>query len=283
MKKISLLTSAMTIALAGCGGGSTEAYPPENQAPETYTPKAGDLSRITQSIDNQDVEIETYKQYTLLESGQLVSAPVAGDENLPHIPILQSRELKPMSVAFVSASSITPKVDAASPNPEAMATFAEQLISTLHGYYNDASSYDAAVQVGDLDDTVENIYADYQASGMFSLADYVSFYEAIDKYGFDYTTAEAGIRQFLITNQITLSEFLQTLAVAGITWPDLLSRMKAKQYTFTMLGDAYAKFSSTLDVFLGGFVKGTLAVSAGMAKITGGFCNSGFKICLGHH
>ena len=175
MKRRILWASPMALALAGCGGGNGEVV-------ENYTPRAGDPLYVSTKIDGQEVASETYRYYALNESGRLVAEPKAGDENLPHIALRESSKVKPVSRAFKAAGFVTPQVTAPAVDQASMVAFAEELVAALRKHYPQASIRDVALQLGDFDRTLEDVYADYNNSGLGSLDAYVAFYETMDDF-----------------------------------------------------------------------------------------------------
>jgi hypothetical protein len=100
MKKQYILASSMALALAGCGGGETILPAPDPQ------PKAGDPLYVTTKVDGNEVIKETYKYYAVNDSGRLVAEPQSGEENEPHIALLVSRKITPMSVVNIHAMTV---------------------------------------------------------------------------------------------------------------------------------------------------------------------------------
>lgn len=169
MKKLGLLATSITIALSGCGGSS--------KVGRDFTiTRAGDPLYITTTVNGQEVLKETFRYYTLLESGQFVSTPVTGDENLPHIAFLESQALNALPLAVTNSALVKLTSDPQTPSIETIVIFTEDLVAAYRAYYNGISARDAAHQLGDFDRRIESIYTDFRTSGLNSLKDYVAFY-----------------------------------------------------------------------------------------------------------
>ncbi len=254
MKKVTCLASSVAIALAlsGCGGSSDT-----NTTSAPSVRKAGDSTSITKLVNGHQVLLDTYRFYTLTESGQFSATPVENDANLPHFAFLESRELTPMPVVYAKAQFATAAVDVSPPSVQEMVAFTENLISAYRMYYNGISAQEAAKQFRKLGQSSEGMYADFKASGFSSLYDYIAFYAAVDQYGPDSSLmTEADAKNFIDFTRMNQAKFLQFLSNYGLTWSELLMQMKAKAYSFDMLQQAYATSGQSLGNYLAGFVHG---------------------------
>ncbi|MDD2892962.1 MAG: hypothetical protein PHF20_03440 [Halothiobacillaceae bacterium] len=268
MKKLGLLSTAIAIMLAGCGGSSdTQTAASDTPTTETTsTPQAGDPLYVSMKVDGQEILSETYRYYALTDSGRLVAEPNVENAQLPHIALRESRQVKTMSLAYQSAGLI--RLQAVDPvvDPASMVAFTEELIAAIRKHYTDASSHDAALQLGDFDMPLEDVYDEYKHSGLSSLDAFVAFFEAMDANYPDYVSAEGDIENFLDLTGMNIAGFLSVLDSQGITWPQLLAAMKTQGATFTSLYQDYASSLDPLGSFLSEFVRGKTAQAASMAR-----------------
>lgn len=274
MKKLGLLSTSIAIMLAGCGGSS------DTSSTETSTPQAGDPLYVSMKIDGQEILSETYRYYALTDSGRLVAEAKAENAQLPHIALRESRQVKAMSVAYLNAGLITlqaadPVVDQAS-----MVVFTEELVSAIRKHYTGASSSDAALQLGDFDMPLEDVYDEYKNSGLGSVDAFVAFFEAMDANYPDYVSAEGDIENFLDLTGMNVAGFLGVLDSQGITWPQLLAAMKAQGATFTTLYQGYASSLDSLGTFISEFVQGKTAKAASMAHPLADPVTDGAKVAV---
>lgn len=252
MKKRYILASSMALALAGCGGGETILPAPDPQ------PKAGDPLYVTTKVDGKEVIKETYKYYAVNDSGRLVAEPKSGEENEPHIALLESRQITPMSVVNIHAMTV--QTDSLDPiNMAETQVFIEDLLAALRVHYPSMSMQDLVHQLGDLDQSLEAIHAEYMKSGLGSIQKFVDFYEVIDLGG-DNDEAEAG--QFLELSGLNIAQFLDKLKTAGVSWVELLTAMKNQKVGFIKLYNSYASSLKSLEVFIPEFVQGKNATAA---------------------
>ncbi|OYY74712.1 MAG: hypothetical protein B7Y40_03825 [Gammaproteobacteria bacterium 28-57-27] len=277
MKKLGLLSTSIAMMLAGCGG-SSDIQPAASDTPSTATgtPQAGDPLYVSMKVDGQEILSETYRYYALTDSGRLVVEPKAENAQLPHIALRESRQVKAMSVAYLNAGLITPQaVDQAS-----MVVFTEELVAAIRKHYTDASSRDAALQLGDFDMPLEDVYAEYKSSGLSSVDAFVAFFEAMDANFPDYVSAEGDIENFLDLTGMNIAAFLGVLDSKGITWPQLLAAMKAQGATFTTLYQGYASSLDSLGTFISEFVQGKTAKAASMARPLGDPVTDAAKVAV---
>lgn len=266
MKKLGLLSTFITIMLAGCGG-SSDIQPAVSDTPPTETTtKAGDPLYVSMKVDGQEILSETYRYYALTDSGRLVAEAKADNAQLPHIALRESRKVKPMSVAYLNADLIMlqatdPAIDQAS-----MVVFVEELVAAIRKHYTGASSRDVALQLGDFDMPLEDVYDEYKNSGLGSVDAFVAFFEAMDANYPGYVSAEGDIENFLDLTGMNIAAFLAVLNNQGITWPQLLSAMKAQGATFTTLYHDYAKSLDIIETFLLEFAQGKMVKAASMAR-----------------
>ncbi len=274
MKKLGLLSTSITIMLAGCGG-SADIQP----AASSDTPQAGEPLYVSMKVDGQEVLSETYRYYALTDSGRLVAEARPENAQLPHIALRESRQVKPMSVAYKNAGLMT-LAAAAETDPASMVVFTEELVAALRNYYAGASSRDAAFQLGDFDQPLEDVYSEYKASGLTSVDAFVAFYEALDAHLPEDVSAEGDVENFLDLTGMNISGFLETLDRQGITWPMLLAAMQAKGATFTTLYQDYASSLKPFGVFISGFVASKTAHVASVAHPAGDPATDAAKVAV---
>jgi len=251
MKK-TILASSMAMALAGCGGDGV-ILPEQNPQP-----KAGEPLFVTTKVNGKEVIKETYKYYAVNDSGRLVAEPKPEYESSPHIALLESRQITPMSVVNIHAMTV--QTDNLEPiNMAETRVFIEDLLAALRVHYPTLSMQDLVRQLGDFDQSLEAIRAEYMQSGLGSIQQYVDFYEAIDLGG---ENDEAEADQFLALagfNGLNIAQFLGVLKTAGVSWPELLAAMKRQNVSFTSLYNLYAISLKPLEVFIPKFVQGKKA------------------------
>ncbi|MEW5838927.1 MAG: hypothetical protein AB1717_08865 [Pseudomonadota bacterium] len=254
MKNSAYLSLSVVIALAlsGCGGSSDTST---TSAPSVG--KAGDTVSVTKLVNGHEVLLDTYRFYTLTDSGQFSATPVDNDASLPLFAFLELRQLKPMPVVYTKASSATATVNASPPSVQEMIAFTESLISAYRTYYGGISAQEAAKQLRKLGQSSEDMHADYKASGLGSLHDYIAFYAAVDQYGTDDALmTELDAKHFIDFARMNQAKFLQFLSTYAVTWPELLTQMKTKAFSFDKLQQAYAASEQSLGNYLAGFVHG---------------------------
>jgi hypothetical protein len=248
MKK-TILLSSMAMALAGCGGDSV-ILPEQNPKPE-----AGEPLFVTTKVDGKEVIKETYKYYAVNDSGRLIAEPKPEYENAPHIALLESRQITPMSVVNIHAMTV--QTDNLEPiNMAETRVFIEDLLAALRVHYPTLSMQDLVRQLGDFDQSLEAIRSEYMKSGLGSIQQFVDFYEAIDLGG---ENDEAEADQFLEQSGLNIAQFLDKLKVAGVSWDALLAAMKSQNIGFTGLFNSYASSLESLEVFIPKFVQGKKA------------------------
>ncbi len=276
MKKINLLSTSFLIMLAGCDGSSDT-----QSAASVYVPQAGDPLYVSMKVDGQEVLSESYRYYALTDSGRLVAEARPENAQLPHIALRVSSQVKPMSVAFLNAGLIKPQAADPSLDPASMVVFAEELVAALRRYYPKASVRDVAFELGDFDRSLEDVYVDYKNSGLTSLDAYVGFFEAMDDFFTpEDVTVESGIMDFLRLSGMGVGDFLTVLQGQDLTWEQLLTVMKARGVSFTMLYQGYSSSLQPLGSYLSAFVHGKKASVASLKHPAGDPATDAAKVAV---
>lgn len=254
MKNRYILATSMALLLGGCGGGDDSALPVQNSQP-----KAGELLSATTKVDGIEVIKETYRYYAVDDSGRLVAEAKPENENAPHISLLESRQISPLPVMSIQAMAV--QTDNLEPiNMADTQAFVENLLAALRVHYPNLSKLDLMHQLGDYDQSLEDLRADQMKSGLGSLKEFVEFYEAIDLY-LNNENDEAQADHFLELSGLNVGQFLTLLEKSGVTWAELLAAMKSQNIGFTSLYNLYASSLESLEVFIPNFVRGKSAAT----------------------
>jgi len=254
MKKLAILATAMAFTLSGCGGD--DAYIAEDNT--NTQPKAGDPLYVTTKVDGQEVIKETYKYYALNDSGRLVAEAKPEYDSAPHIAIMHSRKVTSMPVVYknamlVQANSL-PEVNAA-----LISAFTEDLIAALRAHYPNLSMHEIALQLGDFDQSIEDLHLEYEESGLSSVKEMVEFYETIDKHFPNHANAEGDADHFLDLCGLSIYQFINQIHASGVTWDALLTSMVKQNTSFHDLYNAYTASLKSLPVFIADFIQGKKA------------------------
>jgi|GEM_PF-2214154 len=248
--KTSLLGASVAILLSGCGGDSAEILP--MASPQDYKPKAGDPLYTSLKVDGQEIQKETYRYYAINDSGRLVAEAKEENANQPHITLLENVESKPMSVAFKNANVFTPTM-ISTPGKAEMIVFTESYIEAMRKHYPNLTMRDIALQIGDMDTSLEKIRLDYESSGFDSIDAYVNHYEWVDKhFGDNHVNAEASLRRIALSVG-GHQNYLNILRKNGISLDSFYQRVIEKYGTLDRFYDAY--YSTLLFLNLEDFIK----------------------------
>lgn len=248
MKPASSLTlvalTASAAVLTACGGDNAEHTA---DAPM----RAGDEYTALIWMDDQPVQAETRKVFGVAADGTLIDQPDA----------------QHLEGALVS---LTTSVDASAPpsadvhDMAALQAFLHELWAALQARHGTQDPHAVWREVGDQDQPLAAVYADYLRSGL-SLPDWVDFYATIDE--FDLPSAAPGLQErevarWLQTAEASHADLLRALASMGQDWRGLLATLQTRGDGFDALRQRWV-LASPQD--LGAFLRTYLAAPASAA------------------
>ncbi len=238
---LAALTAA--VSLAGCGGNRSD---PGN----AYKPKAGDPLYSSVQVDGVPVLEETYRYYGVDDEGNLSATPVANDEERPHVALLETTTARPSgSVRFLVANESLPL--------GTVMAFYKELWAAQKALHPGYAGQDLAVEIGELDGGIEDLYRDVQASGL-STADYIAFYDVATAAWPEDEDVAGQARDFLASVMVSPGDMVGILNGMGWSWSGLVSRMVAQRTSFDDLYDAFEDSSfDTLETFLASYLGAT--------------------------
>lgn len=214
---------------------------------------AGDTFSEEVSVDDIVVSTQEFHLFAANAQGQLVTDGTA----LPNSPLIPLRTSSPQVNASKALLQAAPPTSVAD-----LQIFFKALWDALGRQYQTTDATRLLQEIGDLEHTVEQLYALYQASGL-TLAEFVDFYEAIDEFPYvDSESAESDVSHLLSMLQLNHQQLVTALSAANSSWRGLLTVLNTRQHSLEHLLNAYLQSGLPPEAFFSQYLQTPLLKTA---------------------